>query len=140
MFLPTALDIELACLGLKEQSYNPYMADLHKVSSPSRPPEHVDSRLKFLDISHWSRVPVSSNWAAQAISLYLTTDHAVATLVDIDLFLRDLVEKRTEFCSPLLLSSLMFWASVSMLWYISRCIRVLTPYSKACLSSMIMLA
>ena len=113
--LPSAHDIELACLGLikpPSSGYGPYS---HRMTGPSRPPEHIDSRLWRLDISRWTQVHTPHGWAAQAISLYLATDHAVATLIDANLFLKDMIDGRTDFCSPLLVSSLMFWASVSTL-------------------------
>lgn len=113
--LPSAHDIELSCLGLAELPGTQYRTDPRGIFGPSRPSKYVDPRLWRLDTSHWSKIHVSNDWAAQAISLYLATDHAVATLIDADLFLKDLVEKRTEFCSSLLFSSLMFWASVSIL-------------------------
>lgn len=133
--LPSANDIELACLGLTKPPYSQYRTDPREIMGPSRPPEYIDSRLRRLDMSHWSTVQVSNIWAAQAISLYLATDHAVATLIDAELFLRDLVEERTEFCSPLLVSSLMFWAFVSTVGHMSRSAALLTRYSKACPNS-----
>ncbi|KAK4552084.1 hypothetical protein LTR86_010620 [Recurvomyces mirabilis] len=112
--IPSGHDVELACFGLVDLTYSQYNGDPYEVAGPSQLPEYADPRLRRLDISHWTQVEVSDSWTAQALSLYLVTDHAVATLIDADLFIRDLVEKQTVFCSRLLVSSLMFWASQGM--------------------------
>ena len=137
--LPSGHDVELACFGLTDLSYAQYGTGSDEVFGPSGPPTYIDSRLRRLDISHWTRVHVSDNWAAQALSLYFEVDHAVATLVDADLFIRDLVARRTEFCSRLLVNSLMFWASVSVPQCPAFCTTVLMGCSKACPSSTTML-
>ncbi|KAH7029652.1 uncharacterized protein B0I36DRAFT_134682 [Microdochium trichocladiopsis] len=43
--------------------------------SPAKTPELYDRRLKKLDISFWTNVDVANSFAAQALSLYLETDH-----------------------------------------------------------------
>lgn len=135
--IPSGHDVELACFGLVDLTYSQYNGDPYEVAGPSQLPEYADPRLRRLDISHWTQVEVSDSWTAQALSLYLVTDHAVATLIDADLFIRDLVEKQTVFCSRLLVSSLMFWASVSRLCFrsLTCCSTALTTSSKVCLSS-----
>lgn len=82
-------------------------------SRPSRPPVYVDSRLERLNIAYWTKVPITNEFAASVLSLYLETDHPVVALFDADLFLADLVGQRFNFCSPLLVCSLLFWACVS---------------------------
>ncbi|POS78990.1 hypothetical protein DHEL01_v202620 [Diaporthe helianthi] len=69
-----------------------------------------DQRLEFIDIVRWSDVPISNELGARLISFYLTVDHPVLGLFDADLFLGDLVAHRTEFCCPLLLSSVLCFA------------------------------
>lgn len=77
-----------------------------------------DERLHQLDIRFWTQVEISNELAAQAISLYLETDHPLLGHFDPDLFLSDLIDKKNRFCSPVLVNSLLYWASVCLpvLW------------------------
>lgn len=47
------------------------------------------------------------------VSFYLQVDHPVTGHFDADLFLDDLLEGKTNFCSCLLVNSLLLWACVS---------------------------
>jgi len=67
-----------------------------------------DQRLKRLDMSFWTTVQVSDEFAARAISLYLQTDHPLLGLFDPHLFVADLVEHRTHYCSSFLVNALMY--------------------------------
>ncbi|EXK25202.1 hypothetical protein FOMG_18140 [Fusarium oxysporum f. sp. melonis 26406] len=80
------------------------------VIGPSPPLRWCDSRLNRLNINYWTRVPISNELAAGAISTYLETDHALLGFFDADLFLSDLVEQRLNYCSPFLVSSLLCMA------------------------------
>lgn len=82
---------------------------------PAPPPTYCDARLATLNMSMWTTVPIPNDLAAAAISLYLQTDHPLLGFFDADIFLEDLVEGRSRYCSPLLVSSLLFWALVSHL-------------------------
>lgn len=64
-------------------------------------------------MDYWTRVPISDDFAARVLSSYLVRDHPIIGLFDADLFLDDLVGKCLDFCSPLLVSALMFHACVS---------------------------
>ena len=83
-------------------------------AKPVRPQPLCDSRLKDLTISTWTCIPISDGYAACVISRYLATDHPVLGFFDSDLFVRDLVSGRTDFCSPLLVASVLYWGCVSM--------------------------
>lgn len=82
---------------------------------PAPPPLYCDARLAMLDMSVWTTVPIPNDLAAAAISLYLQTDHPLLGFFDADVFLDDLLEGRSRYCSTLLVSSLLFWALVSHL-------------------------
>ncbi|KAL7915456.1 N-terminal fungal transcription regulatory domain-containing protein [Trichoderma velutinum] len=69
-----------------------------------------DSRLFQLNISHWTNVPISNEVAARAISLYLETDHPLLGYFDPNLFVSDLVNLKCDFCSPMLVNALLYWA------------------------------
>ena len=69
--------------------------------------------LRDLDIAFWTRVTVSNAYAAGVISHFLQIEHVIPAAFDAHLFVKDLVEKRLRFCSPFLVSSLMYLACVS---------------------------
>jgi hypothetical protein len=72
-----------------------------------------ETRLSNLDITQWTNVPIASEDAARAISIYLETDHPLLGFFEPDLFIADLVNGRQEHCSSLLVNSLLYWACVS---------------------------
>jgi hypothetical protein len=72
-----------------------------------------DDRLRGLAISSWTKVPISDTYAANVISLYLTKDHPIVGFFDSDLFLQDLTDGNANFCSPLMVSAVLYWACVS---------------------------
>jgi hypothetical protein len=61
----------------------------------------------------WCSVAIPNDLAGRLIGFYLETDHAVLGHFDADLFVEDLVQFRSEFCSSLLVNSLLLWACVS---------------------------
>jgi hypothetical protein len=73
---------------------------------------YVDDRLQRLDIEYWTCVPISNEFAASVISLYLEVDHPIFGLFDSDLFLQDLIDHRLRFASPFLVSALLYFACV----------------------------
>lgn len=92
-----------------------------------RNPSLCDSRLYQLRMDYWTRVSISDELAARVISFYLVREHPMLGLFDADLFVTDLVERRLRFCTPFLLSALMFYACVS--WSIMLCHSQLTLYT-----------
>lgn len=72
-----------------------------------------DERLEELNIGFWTSVPIASDLAAKVISLYLETDHPLLGPFDPTLFMEDLVQCRTKYCSKLLVSTIMYWSCVS---------------------------
>lgn len=73
-----------------------------------------DPRLQALEISFWTTVPISNQLAANIIHLYMRVEQPVYGFFDPELFLSDLVAHRTQYCSALLVNSVLFWASVSL--------------------------
>lgn len=71
-----------------------------------------DSRLAELDMSFWTTVPIPNDLAAKVLALYLETDHPLLGTFDPDLFLDDLVNRRSRYCSGVLVSALMYWGCV----------------------------
>lgn len=78
-------------------------------------PSYCDQRLRHLDISFWTKVPISSRCAAHIISLYLETDHPLLGTFDPNMFVQDLTQCRYRLCSPFLVDALLFLASVGTL-------------------------
>lgn len=72
-----------------------------------------DSRLAQLDISNWTNVIISNEYAARTISLYLETDHPLLGFFEPNLFVASLTAGKTDYCSPMLVNALLYWASVS---------------------------
>ncbi|KAG5984591.1 hypothetical protein E4U55_004142 [Claviceps digitariae] len=84
----------------------------------TRPPSaqsihYADSRLHNLNIGRWTSVSISNAFAAEAISFYLSNEHPFLALFDSDLFLEDLITGKGQFCTELLVSSLLAWSCAS---------------------------
>lgn len=82
-------------------------------------PQYCDPRLNRLTVGYWTRVPISNELAACAISHYLELYHAILGSFDADLFLADLLDQKLNFCSPFLFSALMSLACVCFLPFCS---------------------
>ncbi|KAM0721502.1 hypothetical protein Q7P37_002426 [Cladosporium fusiforme] len=84
-------------------------------TSPDDPPapaahQLCDPRLQDLDITFWSNVPVSNSFAAAAISQYMQMEHPAIAIFDAGLFIGDLVDRRNDYCSRLLVNALLSYA------------------------------
>lgn len=107
--------------GMNPAETLPVDADsaIRRFRSPESPNQHAkgitycDDRLHNLDISYWTDIDVTDDFAAQVISLYLQTDHPILGLFDPYLFIGDLIAKRDRFCSRLLVHSLLYIGCVS---------------------------
>ena len=98
-------------------------------SRPATPRSYVDKRLHHLQIGYWTSVPIRDEIAAIAISTYLEIDHPSHALFDTDLFLDDLINQNTTFCSAFLVTSLLSHACVSRRSYFaSLCSHGNQPY------------
>jgi hypothetical protein len=75
--------------------------------------KYCDSRLNDLRVDFWTKVPISNEFAAAAISVYLENEHAILGFFDADLFLTNLIDHSLDYCSPFLVSSLLCLACVS---------------------------
>lgn len=80
---------------------------------PRQDIDYCDERLRDLDVSFWTDVKVTNDFAARVISLYIRTDHPLLGLFSPNLFIADLVGKQEKFCSKLLFHALMYLACVS---------------------------
>jgi hypothetical protein len=84
----------------------------YPLTGPEPTPEYCDSRLRYLDISYWTTVPLSNTLAISAISFYLANYHPISGFFDADLVLGDLVDQRLSFCSFFFVNALLFLACV----------------------------
>ncbi|KAH7207282.1 hypothetical protein DER44DRAFT_810862 [Fusarium oxysporum] len=73
----------------------------------------IDPRLHHVDISHWTTVTISNQFAVEVISLYLNMNQPWWAFFDNDMFLDDLVNVETNFCSRMLVNALLAWATQS---------------------------
>ncbi|KAF9691989.1 hypothetical protein EKO04_009947 [Ascochyta lentis] len=94
------------------------ISDANTSSSNTSPPPleshtYCDPRLERLSVKYWTRIPIDDRLAARALSHFIQVDHPILGFFDADLFLRDLVEQRLNFCSSFLFSSLMSFACQS---------------------------
>ncbi|KAI0168839.1 hypothetical protein GGR52DRAFT_493079 [Hypoxylon sp. FL1284] len=69
---------------------------------------YYDASLHALRVEFWTDIPVTNDFAAQVISLYIATDHPVLGLFHPDLLVADLVSCRNKFCSRFLFHALMY--------------------------------
>lgn len=77
------------------------------------PPNLCDQRLAHLNIRFWTEVSIPNSFAARVISLYLETDHPLLAAFDPELFVGDLVNCKSQFCSKFLVSTVLYWGCVS---------------------------
>ncbi|KAI1116659.1 hypothetical protein F5Y14DRAFT_406146 [Nemania sp. NC0429] len=80
------------------------------LKDPTEAIQYCDERLAYLQADFWADVAVSNDFTARAISLYMHTDHPLLGLFDTELFITDLVERQTRFCSRFLFHALMYLA------------------------------
>ena len=81
-------------------------------------PNICDSRLEHLDIGFWTKVPVTSDFAARAMTLYLEAEHAFYGFFDAELFLSDLASLQKRHCSTALVNAVLY----------NACVRSLLPH------------
>ena len=80
---------------------------------PLPPATLIDSRLYTLKISQWTGVPISNELAARMLTLWFETDHMCVGFFDAELFITTLCAGvSNDFCSPFLVSCMLFLASV----------------------------
>ncbi|KAH7185701.1 uncharacterized protein B0J16DRAFT_355954 [Fusarium flagelliforme] len=104
----TAVDSENDDTPMANDESNPFPAH-NPTQSEANSLSLCDERLMKLNIGFWTSVPIPSDLAAKIISLYLETDHPLLGSFDPDLFLADLVDCRTNHCSEILVSAIMYW-------------------------------
>jgi hypothetical protein len=124
---PTLVPIDITSLGISplEKPALPASQTVNSGTSVQRLPSTpivlssdrfrplCDSRLEEIDISYWTKVPISNDSAAAMISLFLETDQTIVGFIDADLFVESLVERKPQFCSTFLVSAVLYVACVS---------------------------
>jgi hypothetical protein len=94
----------------KSQTIDP--TQLFHARSSSLTEKYIDDRLAMVHFSQWTNVPVSDEFAAKVVSLYLEVFHPFLGLFDADLFLDSLISGETRFCSRLMVNAVLAWTSV----------------------------
>lgn len=95
------------------------LAEAVFTDSQSSPQPFYDDRLRELRMDHWTSVPIANDLAACIISSYLVKEHPMIGLFDADLFITNLTGRGPGFCSPFLLSSIMYYACVRHNYFIA---------------------
>ncbi|KAL2201605.1 hypothetical protein CC79DRAFT_1281978 [Sarocladium strictum] len=89
------------------------MADASLIA-PALGSQAPDPSLEGLDISKWTTVAVSNDFAARAMSLYFSTDHPLLCPFDRKLFTEDLISaNQGSYCSRALVNALMYWCCLA---------------------------
>ncbi|KAI1313725.1 hypothetical protein F5Y03DRAFT_106137 [Xylaria venustula] len=70
--------------------------------------KYCDERLQYLNVGFWTDMRLSNDLAAKIISIYIKTDHPLLGLFDTHLFITDLVNQRTRYCSRFLFHAVMY--------------------------------
>lgn len=106
--LPALQGSESSLLTIDSQE----TADARQLApAPGQPPRAT--ALDGLDMTKWTTVPVSNDFAARAISMYLMTDHRLLCPFDRKPFTKSLVQPELHaYCTPSLVNALMYWCCV----------------------------
>lgn len=96
-----------------DSAINPFRAPFAIVHPHKKIVNMCDGRLASLDLTFWTQVPISDDFAARIISLYLQVDHPLLGTFDPDSFISDLVSHQTTSCSSLVVNALLYWGCVS---------------------------
>lgn len=71
-----------------------------------------DARLKLLKMDYWSKIPIDDGFASNVMSHFFTAHFPIFACFDADSFLDDLVQRKGNYCSAFLVSSVMSIACV----------------------------
>lgn len=82
------------------------------IAGPLPAANYCDPRLSRIETNYWTRIPISNEFTAAVLSHYFENDHTIFGCIDADLFLSDLIDKKLDYCSPFLFSSLLSIACV----------------------------
>ncbi|KAI1812280.1 hypothetical protein GGS20DRAFT_558587 [Poronia punctata] len=98
-------------LTVEDGNWNPNSTAIEAYEVSKQLPEYCDERLHNLQVEFWTNIGISSDYAARVISLYIRTDHPLLGLFNPYLFVTDLVDKSTKYCSRFLFHSIMYLGS-----------------------------
>ncbi|KAI0805335.1 hypothetical protein GGR55DRAFT_690676 [Xylaria sp. FL0064] len=86
----------------------PIIAPSEYPEAQGHPVEYCDEGLQYLQVSFWTDMKISNDFAARVISIYIKTDHPLLGLFDTRLFINDLINQRTNYCSKFLFHAVMY--------------------------------
>ncbi|KAK2031992.1 hypothetical protein LX32DRAFT_237142 [Colletotrichum zoysiae] len=84
-------------------------------SAPNASPDRgqLAAQLKNLTMSHWSRTPIDDEFTSKILSHFFAAHYPIFACFDAQQFLDDLVERRLDYCSPFLVTSVLTLACQS---------------------------
>ncbi|KAK1953638.1 hypothetical protein LY78DRAFT_708259 [Colletotrichum sublineola] len=80
-----------------------------RITGLSPPSKLFSNRLLSVEISRWTKVPISNELSIKVLSLYFEVEHPLMPLFDVEFFLEGLLGNN-QFCSCLLINALFAWA------------------------------
>ncbi|KAF4581998.1 nitrate assimilation regulatory protein nirA [Ophiocordyceps camponoti-floridani] len=106
----TEPEVELELTTLHPVIYPILLPISYQLPSPSPAPHCFDPHLRDLQIGYWTAVPIDDSEAVRLFSHYFERDHPCIPLFNKDLFLNDLIDHKSTYCSAFLVSSLLYLA------------------------------
>lgn len=82
---------------------------------PFHAAEVVDAKLELIKPSAWTSISSDDNWMRKLFNIYFLQEYHAAPFFHKDYFLEDMIAKRHEFCSSLLVNAILTMACVSCL-------------------------
>ncbi|KAK2019173.1 hypothetical protein LZ32DRAFT_624542 [Colletotrichum eremochloae] len=80
-----------------------------RITGLSPPSKLFSNRLLSVEMSRWTKVPISNELSIKVLSLYFEVEHPLMPLFDVEFFLEGLLGNN-QFCSCLLINALFAWA------------------------------
>lgn len=100
---------------LSTAPFVPYNYDPHGqlMEPPYGAARMEDIRLSHIKASQWTTVTADDQTVSQLLAIYFLYDHPTYQILNLDLFLNDMMAGRADFCSALLVNMILATACVS---------------------------
>ena len=89
-----------------------WMRDSHQAKEETEGFQYLDIRLTQISAKNWTAVPCDDETFAKLLAVYLVREEPTWGVLDIDLFLDELVRGKQKYCSQLLVNAILALAAV----------------------------